>query len=299
MASISEFLTAESMRKLESLALRSRYVSEGSQSGGHKSPLKGQSVEFADRREYVKGDNLRHLDWKVFARTEKYYIRQFEAETSLRVHLLIDASASMGFQYSGRFSKYEYAARLAASLAYLVTKQQDSVGLTIYDKQVRDRLPCKNGARHLRLILDRLAANSAQDGTDTGLALHSMAEQLSRRGLIIIMSDCFDDPEGIFSAIAHFRKRMNDVVLLQIVDPVELDLSLSSIAQFVDMETGEKLELDPAHARAAYKAEMQGFVDGIRERCGVMNVDYRLASTAEAFDSFIQQYLLDRKKMAL
>jgi hypothetical protein len=126
-----------------------------------------------------------------------------------------------------------------------------------------------------------------------------MAEQLSRRGLIIIMTDCFDDPDGIFSAIAHFRKRMNDVVLLQIVDPVELDLSLGSLAQFVDMETGEKLELDPAHARAAYKAEMQSFVDGIRERCGVMNVDYRLASTAEGFDSFIQQYLLDRKKMAL
>jgi uncharacterized protein (DUF58 family) len=274
-------------------------VSEGSQSGGHKSPLKGQSVEFADRREYVKGDNLRHLDWKVFARTEKYYVRQFEEETSLKVHILIDASASMGFQHGGRMSKYGYAARLAASLAYLVTKQQDSVGLTIYDKQVRDRLPCKSGARHLRLILDRLAANSAQDETDTGLALHSMAEQLSRRGLIILMTDCFDDPDGIFSAIAHFRKRMNDVVLLQVVDPVELDLSLGSLAQFVDMETGEKLELDPAHARAAYKAEMQGFVDGIRERCGVMNVDYRLASTAEGFDSFIQQYLLDRKKMAL
>lgn len=298
MANISDFLTPEALRKLESLAIRSRYVSEGAQSGAHKSKLKGQSVEFADRREYVKGDNLRHLDWKVFARTEKYYIRQFEEETSLRVHLMLDASGSMGYAGPGRASKYEYAKHLAAALAYLVTKQQDSVSLTVFDAKVRDRLPCRNGARHLRLVVDRLAANEPRNETNTGQALHSVAEQLSRRGLIIILSDCLDDPEGIFSAIAHFRKRMNDVVLLQILDPTELELSMQAFSEFIDMETGDRLELDPAHARKAYKEELQRFIDSIREKCGVMNVDYRLTSTAEGFDDFIQQYLIDRRRMS-
>jgi uncharacterized protein (DUF58 family) len=300
MASISDFLTPEVLRKLESLAIRSRYVAEGAQSGGHKSKLKGQSVEFADRREYVKGDNLRHLDWKVFGRTEKYFIRQFEEETSLRVHILLDASASMGFSGGhDRPTKYEYCGRLAAALAYLVTRQQDSVSLTLYDSEIRDRLPCRGGARHLRLVVERLAANSPRNVTDTGHALHALAGQLSRRGLIVLMSDCFDSPEAIFSAIAHFRKRMNDVVLLQVLDPVELELSLETVSEFVDMETGERVEVDPAHARKAYKEELQRFIDGIKERCGVMNVDYRLVSTAEGFDDFIQQYLQDRRRMAL
>jgi uncharacterized protein (DUF58 family) len=300
MASITELLTPEAMRKLESLSIRSRYVAEGAQSGAHKSRLKGQSVEFADRREYVKGDNLRHLDWKVFGRTEKYFIRQFEEETSLRVHLLLDASASMG--YSGapdRPTKYDYCRRLAAALAYLVTRQQDSVSLSVYDSEVRDCLPCRSGARHLRLVVERLLANEPKNVTDTGHALHSLAGQFSRRGLIVLMSDCFDDPDAIFSAIAHFRKRMNDVVLLQVLDPVELELSLNTVSEFVDLETGERLELDPVYARKAYKEELQRFIDQIRERCGVMNVDYRLVSTVEGFDSFIQQYLQERRRMAL
>jgi uncharacterized protein (DUF58 family) len=300
MANITDYLPAETMRKLESLSIRSRYVAQGAQSGAHRSKLKGQSVEFADRREYVKGDNLRHLDWKVFGRTEKFVIRQFEEETSLRVHIIVDASASMS--YSGateRGSKYDYCARMAAALAYLVTKQQDSVSLTIYDNEVRDRIPCRGGAGHLRLLVNRLSANEPKNVTDTGHALHSLAVQLSRRGLIVLMSDCFDDTEAIFSAIAHFRKRMNDVVLIQVLDPVELDLSIHAVSEFEDLETGEKLELDPSHSRAAYKAELQKFLDSIREKCGVMNVDYRLASTAEGFDDFIQQYLLERRRMAL
>jgi uncharacterized protein (DUF58 family) len=300
MANITEYLPAETMRKLESLSIRSRYVAEGAQSGGHRSKLKGQSVEFADRREYVKGDNLRHLDWKVFGRTEKFVIRQFEEETSLRVHIILDASASMAYTGSSdRVSKYDYCARMAAALAYLVTRQQDSVSLTIYDNEVRDRIPCRGGAGHLRLLVNRLAANQPQNVTNTGHALHSLAVQLSRRGLIVLMTDAFDDTEALFSAIAHFRKRMNDVVLLQVLDPVEMDLSINAVSEFEDLETGEKLELDPAHARKAYKAELQRFLDAIREKCGVMNVDYRLASTAEGFDDFIQQYLLERRRMAL
>jgi uncharacterized protein (DUF58 family) len=298
MPSITELITPEAMRKLEQLVVRSRYVSEGAMSGAHKSPLKGQSVEFADRREYTKGDNLRHLDWKVFGRTERYYIRQFEEETSLRVHVIIDASGSMAYG-SGELTKYEYACRLAAALGYIVSKQQDSLGLTIYDNEVREMVPARGGTRHLRLFIERLSAHQPKNVTDTGKALHALAEMISRRGLIVLLTDCFDDPEALFNAIAHFRKKMHDVILLQILDPVELELSINSIAEFIDLETDEKLEIDPIAARQAYKEELQKAIDATREKCAVLNVDYRLVSTGESFEDFVHQYLLERRRMSL
>ena len=299
MASVSDFLTPEAMRKLEQLAVRSRYVSEGAMSGSHKSPLKGQSVEFADRRAYVKGDNLRHLDWKVFGRTERYMVRQFEEETSLRVHVILDASGSMGYGSEGRLTKYAYACRVAAALGFIVSKQQDAIGLTVFDREVRELLPARSGPRHLRLFIERLAAHEPKGVTDTGAALHALAEMISRRGLIVLMTDCFDDPEAIFQAIAHFRKKMHDVILLQILDPVELELDLQCVAEFIDLETGERLELDPTAARAAYKKELQAFIDGCRAKCAVLNVDYRLVSTAESFEDFVHQYLMERRRMSL
>jgi uncharacterized protein (DUF58 family) len=296
---ISDFLSAETMRKLETLAVRSRYVAEGGRAGAHKSPLKGQSVEFNDRRAYVKGDNLRHLDWKVFGRTERYVVRQYEEETSLRVHVVIDASASMSFAGGERPSKYLYACRLAAALGYIVSKQQDSIGLTVYDNTVREMVPTKAGPRHLRLFIERLAAHEPQQITDTGKALHALAEMLSRRGLVVLLTDCFDDPEAIFGALAHFRKKMHDVILLQILDPTELELDINRMAEFEDLETGEKLELDPTFARKAYKEELQRFIDQCREKCQLMNVDYRLVSTSESFEDFITQYLNERRRMSL
>ena len=299
MPGIADFLTPEAMRKLESLVLRSRYIVEGFRAGSHASPLKGASVEFADHRQYVKGDNLRNLDWKVFGRTERYYVKQFEEETNLRVHVIIDGSGSMGFHSGGRPSKYAYACRIAASIGYIVSKQQDSLGLTIYDNALREEIPTRGGMRHFRLILERLAAHAPEGRTDTGRALHTLAERSFRRGLIVIMSDLFDDPEAVFRAVAHFRKKMHDVILLQILDPAELELSFERVAEFIDMETGEKLEIDPALARLAYKEELQKSIDQCRGKCAVMNVDYRLVSTAENFEDFIHHYLADRRRMSL
>lgn len=299
MPGIADFLTPEAMRKLESLVLRSRYIVEGFRAGSHASPLKGASVEFADHRQYVKGDNLRNLDWKVFGRTERYYIKQFEEETNLRVHVIIDGSGSMGYSSGDRLSKYAYACRIAASIGYIVSKQQDSLGLTIYDNALRQEIPARGGMRHFRLILERLAEHRPAGPTDTGRALHALAERSFRRGLIVLMSDLFDDPEAVFKAVAHFRKKMHDVILLQILDPAELELSFERVAEFVDMETGEKLELDPELARGAYKAELQKAIDQCREKCAVMNVDYRLVSTAESFEDFIHHYLADRRRMSL
>ena len=299
MAGITDFLTPESMRKIEALVLRSRYVVEGFRAGMHASPLKGASIEFADHRQYVKGDNLRSIDWKVFGRTERHFIKRYEEETSLRTQIIIDSSGSMAYASPDQPTKYQYACRAAAALAYLITKQQDAVGLTLYDQTIREQVPARSGSRHLRLIVERLAARAPQGRTNTGEALHSLAETFSRRGLIVIMSDLFDDAQAIFQAIAHFRKKMHDVILLQILDPWELELPMSKLAEFIDMETGETLELDPALARAAYKAELQKDIDVARERCAMMNVDYRLVSTAQPFDDFIQQYLADRRRMSL
>ena len=299
MPGLTDFLTLEAMRKLETLVVRSRYVVEGFRAGMHASPLKGASVEFADRREYVKGDNLRNLDWKVFGRTERYYVKRFEEETSLRTHVIIDGSGSMAYHSDGRLSKYDYACRIAAALGYIVSRQQDALGLTIYDDAIRQQIPPRSGSRHLRLFVERLAAHQPKNRTDTGRALHTLAEMISRRGLIVLLSDLFDDPDSVFRAIAHFRKKMHDVILLQILDPCELELSIDQVAEFIDMETGEKLELDPTLARFAYKRELQKAIDNCREKCAAMNVDYRLVSTGGSFEDFIAQYLAERRRMSL
>ena len=299
MAGITDFLTPEAMRKLETLALRSRYVVEGFRAGMHASPLKGASVEFADHRQYVKGDNLRHLDWKVFGRTERYHIKRFEEETSLRTHVVLDGSGSMAYGSGGRVSKYQYACRLAAALGYIVSRQQDALGLTIFDEEIRAHVPARSGSRHLRHFIELLAAHQPQKQTDTGRALHALAEMISRRGLIVLLSDLFDNSDAIFRAIAHFRKKMHDVILLQVLDPCELDLAIDRVAEFIDMETGERLEIDPALARIAYKRGLQSAIDECREKCAVMNVDYRLVSTGESFEDFIAQYLTERRRMSI
>ncbi|MEI6493235.1 MAG: DUF58 domain-containing protein [Verrucomicrobiota bacterium] len=299
MAGITDLLTPEAMRKLETLVLRSRYVVEGFRAGMHASPLKGASVEFADHRQYVKGDNLRNLDWKVFGRTERYYVKRFEEETSLRTHVVIDGSGSMAYGSGGRLSKYEYACQVAAALGYIVSRQQDALGLTIFDEEIRAHVPARSGSRHLRHFIEQLTFHRPEKPTNTGRSLHALAEMVSRRGLIVLISDLFDKSEEIFRAVAHFRKKMHDVILLHVLDPCELDLSLDRVAEFIDMETGEKLELDPALARLAYKQELQKAIDECRERCAVLNVDYRLVSTAESFEEFIAQYLTERRRMSV
>ena len=298
MAGITDFLTPEAMRKLETLVLRSRYVVEGFRAGMHASPLKGASVEFADHRQYVKGDNLRNLDWKVFGRTERYYVKRFEEETSLRTHVVVDGSGSMAYGSEGRQTKYDYACRIAAALGYIVSRQQDALGLTIFDEEIRAHVPARSGSRHLRHFIELLASHHPEKPTDTGRSLHALAEMVSRRGLIVLISDLFDNSDAIFRAVAHFRKKMHDVILLQVLDPCELDLSLGRVAEFIDMETGEKLELDPALARLAYRQELQKAINECREKCAVLNVDYRLVSTAESFEDFIAQYLVERRRMS-
>lgn len=297
MPGFSDFLSAETMRRLDRLVLGSRWTAEGGRAGRHSSVLKGASVEFRDHRDYVQGDSLRHLDWKVFGRSERYYIKQFQEETSLRVHLVIDASASMNFKHSGLITKYQFARELSAAAAYLANHQQDSVGLVIYDDQVRQWLPTKGGSRHIRHFLESLAAHEPSGRTDTGKALEALAEGMARRGLVLMMSDLLDDPDAVFRALAHFRRRGHDVVLVQILDPAELDLPFDGVSDFIDMETGERLEADAALVRRSYREAINTAIGNFRSRCGALHVDFRIATTDRTPSEFLNELLADRKRL--
>lgn len=297
MPSFSDFLTAETMRRLDHLALGSRWTAEGGQSGRHSSVLKGASVEFRDHRDYVQGDSLRHLDWKVFGRSERYYIKQFQEETNLRVHLVLDASASMDFKHSGKITKFAFARELAAAAGYLAHHQQDAVGLVIYDDEVRSRLPARGGSRHIRHFLEALGSHPPGGRTDTGKALESLAAGMARRGLILMMSDLLDAPEAVFRALAHFRRRGHDVVLVQVLDPAELDLPFDGVSDFIDMETGERIEADAALVRRAYQEALGAAIDGFRERCGSLHVDFRIATTDRPPADFLNELLAERHRL--
>ena len=297
MSGFSDFLTPETMRRLDHLALGSRWTAEGGRAGRHSSVLKGASVEFRDHRDYVQGDSLRHLDWKLFGRSERYFIKQFQEETSLRVHLVLDASASMAFRHSGLTSKFEFARELAAAAAYLAHHQQDNVGLVIYDDQVRHWLPTKGGNRHIKHFLEVLTAHEPGGRTDTGKALEALAEGMARRGLVLMMSDLLDAPEAVFRALAHFRRRGHDVVLIHVLDPAELDLPFEGVSDFIDMETGERLEADAAMVRRSYREALNAAIDGFRARCGVLRVDFRIATTDRTPSDFLNELLADRKRL--
>jgi uncharacterized protein (DUF58 family) len=297
MSGFSDFLSPEAMRRLDRLALGSRWTAEGGRAGKHASVLKGASVEFRDHRDYVQGDSLRHLDWKVFGRSERYYIKQFQEETSLRVHLVLDASASMAFKHSGKTTKFGFARELSASAVYLAHHQQDSVGLVIYDDEVRRWIPSKGGTRHVRHLLEALSSHEPGGRTDTGKALESLAEGMARRGLVLMMSDLLDDPEAVFRALAHFRRRGHDVVLVQVLDPAELDLPFDGVSDFIDMETGERLEADVAMVRRSYREAITAAIEGFRQRCGSLRVDFRTATTDRAPSDFLNELLSERKRL--
>ncbi|MEI6675022.1 MAG: DUF58 domain-containing protein [Verrucomicrobiota bacterium] len=297
MKSFSDFLSSETMRRLDHLVLGSRWTAEGGRAGRHSSVLKGASVEFRDHRDYVQGDSLRHLDWKLFGRSERYFIKQFQEETSLRVHLVLDASASMAFRHSGLNTKYEFARELAAAAAYLAHHQQDSFGLVIYDDQVRHWLPAKGGNRHVRNFLEALGAQQPTGRTDTGKALEALAEGMARRGLVLMLSDLLDTPAAVFRALAHFRRRGHDVVLVHVLDPAELSLPFDGVSDFIDMETGERLEAEAALVRRAYREAIGAAIDGFRARCGALHVDYRIATTDRPPSVFLTELLADRKRL--
>jgi len=299
-----KYLQPDVVSKLANMELRARMVVEGFITGMHKSPYHGFSVEFAEHRQYMPGDEIRRVDWKVYGKTDRYYIKQYEEETNLKSYIILDASASMSFsseipdqKNEKRISKLEYASFIAAALSYLMVQQRDAVGLTVYDSDVRLTLPPHATKAYLRRILVELEKLSAGNTTGTARSLHQMAERITRRGLIIILSDLFDDPSKVIAALKHFRHNHHDVLVMQILDPLERSFAFGGDAVFKDLETTEEIMTQPYHIQRAYQREMHAFLERYKRECRENNIDYVLLDTTMPFDTALFQYLNKRKKM--
>jgi len=292
-----KYLQPEVVAKLHNMELVARLVVEGFITGLHKSPYHGFSVEFAEHRQYMPGDEIKHIDWKIYGRTDRYYIKQFEEETNLKAYLILDASRSMSFGSESRISKLEYASYIVASLAHLMVQQRDAVGLTVYDETIRTYMPPHATKTYLKEILRRLEQLEASNKTATADSLHQIAERIKRRGLVIILSDLFDKPDQVMSALRHFRHKKNEVVVMQVLDPLEKSFAFGKDAVFKDLETKEELTTQPWHIQKAYQEAMKQFLERYKKECREHAIDYVLLDTATPFDVALFEYLHKRQKM--
>jgi len=292
-----KYLRPDVVAKLSNMELIARLVVEGFITGLHKSPYHGFSVEFAEHRQYMPGDEIKHIDWKIYGRTDRYYIKQFEEETNLKAYIILDASRSMSYSSDGRMPKIEYASYIAAALAYLMIQQRDAVGFTIYDERVRLHMPPHATKTYLKEILHQLEEVKASSKTSTADSLHTIAERIKRRGLVIILSDLFDKPGEVMSALRHFRHRKNEVIVMQILDPLERSFAFGRDAIFKDLETAEELITQPWHIEKAYREEMKRFLDLYKKDCREHNIDYLLLDTTRQFDIALFEYLHKRQKI--
>ena len=298
-------LDPDALTKIGRLELLARGVVEGFVSGRHKSPYRGFSVEFADHREYVPGDNLRDLDWRVYGKSDRYYIKRYIEETNLRATILLDASGSMAYtgeqaarRNGRRLSKFAYGQYLAATLAHLMINQQDAVGLVTFDTKIRRYIPSRSRTSHLRVILQELYETEAGDESRLAPVFHDIAERVHRRGLVVVVSDLFDDPEEILNALHHFRYRKHEVIVLHVMAEEELTFPFDRWSLFRDLELAERrVQLDPRSIRAAYLDEVRRFLERIEKGCGQMAVDYVPLSTRHDFDIALATYLARRRSL--
>jgi uncharacterized protein (DUF58 family) len=288
-----KFLDPKVLNKITRLDLKARHIVEGFMGGMHKSPYHGFSVEFAEHREYAPGDDLKHLDWKVFGRTDRLYIKEYELETNLRSHILLDTSESMDYG-SKETTKLELASHIAASMAYLILRQQDSVGMVCFDKEVKNFIPTSSSMGHLRPILGTLAASNAQNKTDLGVVLNTLAERIQRRGLIILISDLFDKPETILKSLQHFAHKRHDVIVFHVLDEYELTFPFERMTLFEGLEEYPKQLVDPRSLRKAYLEEVNKFCETLRKGCVKQTVDYVRISTDQDLDVELTKYLAGR-----
>jgi uncharacterized protein (DUF58 family) len=282
------------LAKYGQLTMVARTVVEGFLNGVHKSPYKGFSVEFAEHRQYYPGDEIRHIDWRAYGKTDRYYIKEYEEETNLKVHLLVDASGSMA--YHGRCaSKFQYAQYVAGSLAYLMLHQLDAVGLVTHDTRVRNLIPPRASSKHLLKLLHAL--EQTQPGGETGMAplWHELAGRLKRRGMVIILSDCFEQIAPLVRALRHFRHRGHEVILLHILAPEEIEFPFKKWTQFRNLEVpGQKVLVDPQQLRKQYLDNFNTFCTQLRTQAGQMHIDYHLMRTDEPVDRALGLYLTKR-----
>lgn len=282
------YLSPADAARVSRLQLVARRVVEGVIAGRHKSPHRGFSVEFSEHRDYAPGDELRHLDWRASARSDRHYVKLFEQETNLRATLVLDTSASMGF---GSPPKIDYARHLAACLAYLLAKQQDLAGLFAAGEAVQAKLPPGSSAAHLDRLFRSLEAIEARGQTDLPRHLHALAERLPRRSLVIVLSDLWVDPAALIASLRHLRQRRHQAMVLHLLDRAEIDLPYDRRVTLADLETGESLTIDPAEVRDAYQRQVREYLAAVRRACGDGDVAYHELFVDEPYDAALARLL--------
>ncbi len=290
-------LTEELIARIDKFNLKAKLIVEGFMIGLHKSPYHGFSVEFSDHRQYNPGDNVKSIDWKVYAKTNRYYIKRFEDETNLKCYLVIDHSNSMDFS-SQNINKMEYAKSMASALAYLMINQQDAVGLLTYTDQITNFLPAKVSKSYLNLLLKEIYHLKAKDQTRTAEILHGLADKVKKRGLIIIISDLLDNPEDILSGLMHFRHQKHEVILFHLQDVQEEEFDYKRDTEFIDSETGEKILVSPWQIRSSYLEEYQKSINYLKQKCFEAKIDYNPITTNTPFDEILMRYLNKRARLA-
>jgi len=342
-AAYRKYLDPLLISRLANLELKARFVVEGFIAGLHMSPYHGFSVEFAEHRQYMPGDDLKYLDWKVLGRTDRYYIKRFIEETNLKSYLILDASRSMAFSSTDSplsrgelkgvvqsfrkffkrggepaarnregavhdskreplpgkkiISKFEYATYLAGALSVLMHFQKDAAGLVVYDEEVNSYIPPKATSQNLKLILTHLSNTTAKGKTNTAWCLNSVAEKIKRRGLVIIFSDLFDDQQAVINSLKHFRYKRNEVIVFQILDPLEMSFAIDSPTIFKDMETEKELLSQPLSVIKSYQEAVRTFINTYKTACRSNNIEYVLLSTQTPFDTALLEYLNKRKHL--
>ncbi|MBL8170539.1 MAG: DUF58 domain-containing protein [Acidobacteria bacterium] len=290
------FLAPDVLAKITSLELLARTVVEGFISGLHRSPFTGFSTEFAEYRQYMPGDDLRYLDWKLLGRTDRYYIKKYRADTNAQCHILIDASASMRYT-TGEITKLQYAQFLGSSLAYLANKQQDAVGLIAFDQEVRAHVPALSRSGHMRTIFGRLEQLEAGNETKLSAMLHEAAERIARRGIVIVISDFYDEPDELIEALQHLRFKGNDTIVFQLLDKNELDFEFSEPVLLQDLETEEQIHVLPDILGEGYRTTIQQHVEALRDGCARNKIDYELLTTDKPLDFALFSFLAKRARM--
>ena len=296
-AETRKLLDPRAIARAEALGMNARFIVEGYMAGEHKSPYRGFAIEFAQHREYAPGDDVRHLDWKVQAKTERYYIKQYEQETNFVAHLLLDGSESMKYG-SGEISKLEYGKMMAACLAYLILHQRDAVALGIFDEEVQEYLPRSDNRDNLFRIMDRLAGFEPLRGTRLAPVLHGMAGQIKRKGIVIVISDFFDDEEELLQSVQHLRFKGHEVIMMQVLDPCEIDFPFIGNVEFEGLEDLPLIRTRPSQIKKSYHREFEKFRERLRSDVERHQCHFVGVRTDQPLDEVLANYLTFRKSTA-
>lgn len=291
-----KYLKPEIVALLNSMSLRARLVVEGYIIGQHRSPYHGFSVEFAEHRSYGPGDEIRHIDWKLFGKTDRLYVKRYEEETNLQAYVLLDTSKSMLYS-SGEVSKLNYANSLVASLTYLMINQQDAAGLVQFSDKINTFIPPRSKPSHLNAILTKLDDENVDNDTRIEPVLHQMADRIKKRGLVILVSDLLDEPEEIMNGLKHFRHNNQEVIVFHILDRKELEFDFNSRTRFLDMESGDEILTEPWHIRSSYTELIMKLQNYYKRECRQQLIDYVPIFTDQYLDKGITEYLNKRKKL--